>query len=192
MTKQRKREQLLDVAVEVLNTNGIKKTTLDDIATAAGIAAPSLYYYFKNKNEMLKGVVSKVIGTVVENLEADIAACSGHEEKLKSIPKSLHNSIKGAQFIATIDLNVKSEMVILAQDLIDNLNESLAKGIFEILDDGCKKGLFAMNNIPSSAGIMAHTIWNLLEKDLATPNFDTSVDRVNALLDLFLNGLKTR
>lgn len=192
MTKQRKREQLLNLAVEILNTNGIKKTTLDDIAEAAGIATPSLYYYFKNKNEMLKGAISKVVGTAVETLEADIAACSSHEAKLKAIPESLYNSIQKAQFITTVDLKVKSEMVILTQDLIENLNESLAKSIFEILDDGCKKGLFAINDISFSAEIMAKTIWNLLEKDVATSDFDTSVDRVNVLLDLFLNGLKKR
>jgi AcrR family transcriptional regulator len=38
---------------------GIQKTTLDDIARRAGMAKTSLYYYFKEKDEIIRAIIRK-------------------------------------------------------------------------------------------------------------------------------------
>lgn len=62
---------LIQAARSVFSTYGYKKTTMEDIAKNVGMAKSSLYYYFKNKEEifekviiyeaeMLKGALSQV------------------------------------------------------------------------------------------------------------------------------------
>jgi TetR/AcrR family transcriptional regulator len=48
-----KRERILEEAVKLFYERGFTGTTLDDIAAELGVTKPALYYYVKNKEEIL-------------------------------------------------------------------------------------------------------------------------------------------
>ena len=52
-----KRQRLIDAAGQVFYTRGVERTTLADIAAAAGIPLGNVYYYFKTKNDLIQAVV---------------------------------------------------------------------------------------------------------------------------------------
>lgn len=47
-----KREQILDAAKLLFNRQGYAKTSVDDISQAVGMRKSSLYYYFRNKEDL--------------------------------------------------------------------------------------------------------------------------------------------
>ncbi|MFW9930098.1 MAG: TetR/AcrR family transcriptional regulator [Candidatus Thorarchaeota archaeon] len=51
-SKEEKRIKILEAAGECFRQFGYKKTTLDDIGRLVGLNKASLYYYFKNKEEI--------------------------------------------------------------------------------------------------------------------------------------------
>lgn len=53
-----KREAVLRVAVRMFNERGFHATSLDDVAVGLHITKPTLYYYVKNKDEILFECVS--------------------------------------------------------------------------------------------------------------------------------------
>jgi len=53
------RDGLLDAAGECYRRFGIRKTTVDDIAKAAGLSRATAYRTFKNRDEILVGVVAR-------------------------------------------------------------------------------------------------------------------------------------
>ena len=55
--KQRKRELILDRAFHVLRRYGFAKTTMEDIATSCGLKKTSLYYYFRDKEEVFAEIM---------------------------------------------------------------------------------------------------------------------------------------
>lgn len=57
MSNNRTKHQLILAAGQIFYQYGFKKTTMDDIAFAAGKGKSSLYYYFKNKEEVFEAVV---------------------------------------------------------------------------------------------------------------------------------------
>jgi len=57
MTNSRSKLQIIEAAGLTFDRYGFKKTTMDDIAFAAGKGKSSLYYYFKNKEEVFEAVV---------------------------------------------------------------------------------------------------------------------------------------
>lgn len=57
MSNSRTKHQLILAAGQIFYQYGFKKTTMDDIAFAAGKGKSSLYYYFKNKEEVFEAVV---------------------------------------------------------------------------------------------------------------------------------------
>ena len=48
-----KREAVLRVAVRMFNERGFHATSLDEVAERLNISKPTLYYYVKNKDEIL-------------------------------------------------------------------------------------------------------------------------------------------
>jgi TetR/AcrR family transcriptional regulator, transcriptional repressor for nem operon len=65
-----KRERLIAAACEMLYQQGIEKTTLADIAAAAGVPLGNVYYYFKTKNDIVAAVVDFHVRQAHDMLEA--------------------------------------------------------------------------------------------------------------------------
>lgn len=58
--KERKNE-ILDAAEMLFTTKGYNKTTIIDILEAVGIAKGTFYYYFKSKEEVMEGIIKRVV-----------------------------------------------------------------------------------------------------------------------------------
>ena len=55
-----RREQILDVALEVLGRAGYHGASMNDIAEAAGVTKPVLYQHFESKRELYRAVLDEV------------------------------------------------------------------------------------------------------------------------------------
>ena len=77
------KEEILDEARRLFQQYGLKKTTMDDIALASGKAKSTLYYYFKNKDE----VIDSVINYEIVNLRQYVKKAVDKQE-------NMHNKIK--------------------------------------------------------------------------------------------------
>ena len=75
-----KRERLVAAATQLLHEQGIERTTLADIAGAAGVPAGNVYYYFKTKDE----VIAAVIGAHAQQIKVTLAAIDAHHRSPKS------------------------------------------------------------------------------------------------------------
>jgi len=60
MQEENKRKQrIINAAIEVLKTNSIEETTVRKIAAEAGLTTGSLYHHYKNKEEILFDVMKQ-------------------------------------------------------------------------------------------------------------------------------------
>jgi AcrR family transcriptional regulator len=68
LTAERRRRQLIDVALESFATKGFNETTMEDIATSAGVTKPLLYQHFASKRalylELIDDVAARLIGSL--------------------------------------------------------------------------------------------------------------------------------
>jgi AcrR family transcriptional regulator len=69
-----KRERLVASARTLLHAQGVERTTLADIAHAAGVPLGNVYYYFKTKDE----IVGAVIDAHAEQVRAGLAEIDHH------------------------------------------------------------------------------------------------------------------
>ncbi len=80
---QRRREDILRKATELFDRQGYANTSLDDIARAVGIAREGIYYYFKNRAEILLHIIEPRSLALIAGLGAIMAAPGrSHAEKL--------------------------------------------------------------------------------------------------------------
>jgi AcrR family transcriptional regulator len=52
-TEEIRRQQILESAIKCISRHGYHQTTMDDIASEAGLSKGALYWYFKSKDEIL-------------------------------------------------------------------------------------------------------------------------------------------
>lgn len=67
MARQRTRldrNRVLDAAVSLADQNGIDALTMRQLADGLGVEAMSLYHYFSNKDEILDGMVDRIVGEI--------------------------------------------------------------------------------------------------------------------------------
>ncbi|MGN0712926.1 MAG: TetR/AcrR family transcriptional regulator [Anaerovoracaceae bacterium] len=60
-----RRNEILDVAERLFCTKGYDSTSTNDILAEIGIARGTLYYHFKNKEDILDGMIDRVLDEVI-------------------------------------------------------------------------------------------------------------------------------
>ena len=118
-----KRLQILAAANEVFARYGYDKTTLEDIGRRCGLNKASLYYYFKNKEELFAR-------TVLE----DAAAFLG---RLQETTRQLRGTEAKVQHYVTERLRYYGEVVALHQLSLENLQK--VEPLFDQLYDFIKQ-----------------------------------------------------
>jgi AcrR family transcriptional regulator len=78
------REHLLAVAVREFNRKGFARTSIRDIAQAAGIQPGSVYYHFPSKDELFIAAHSAGMRQAARALEVALAACRDPWERLEA------------------------------------------------------------------------------------------------------------
>ena len=70
-----RRDALLDAAALLFVERGQASTTIDDIATQAGVAKGTFYHYFKDRAAMLEALRDQYSRHFLEHVDAAIAPC---------------------------------------------------------------------------------------------------------------------
>src|ERR1700755_916585 len=75
-------QQILAVAKRLFQVYGLAKVTMDDIAKAIGKGRSSLYYYYKNKDEIFDAVIRNEIREMLAAMTDAVEQASNTEQKL--------------------------------------------------------------------------------------------------------------
>jgi AcrR family transcriptional regulator len=69
-----RRAAVLKAALDVFTSYGFRRTTMDDIARAAGMSRPALYTHFRNKEAIFRTFVEMFLGAVTRDARSTIEA----------------------------------------------------------------------------------------------------------------------
>jgi AcrR family transcriptional regulator len=61
------RDRILDIASELVMRNGVAGTSIEDVQRAASVSASQLYYYFGNKNLLVRAVIGYQTDVTLEH-----------------------------------------------------------------------------------------------------------------------------
>ncbi len=79
------REALLQAALLVFSQKGFTSSTLDDIATQAGVTRGALYHHFSGKAEMFNTLLQTAIGLPAQTVQEALAQGGSFLEILKRV-----------------------------------------------------------------------------------------------------------
>lgn len=138
------RERLLDVARQLFASNGVERTTMNDIATASDKGRRTIYTYFKNKKEIYDAVIERDSDAIIMRLRQVVASDLEPEEKLRKYLEARFDIVEetirestATHIISYITLDYKR------LERIRLLSVQKEKGLFkEMIDQGVAKGVF--------------------------------------------------
>lgn len=76
-------QQILDTASGLYLKYGLKKVTMDDISKAVGKSRTSIYYYYKNREEVFQAVLENLIKEVISEIDSRMRKKRTFEGKIQ-------------------------------------------------------------------------------------------------------------
>jgi AcrR family transcriptional regulator len=80
-----KHSHILDAALNCFLQYGFRKTSLDDIASTAGISRTSIYNYFKNKEELFTSMVEHMLDSAYNQAQQISVSKLSKADKIKEM-----------------------------------------------------------------------------------------------------------
>lgn len=154
-----RKEEIIRVAARLFATKGYHATTLAEIAKELGLTKPALYYHVRDKEDILREIVNRIM----EPMEA--AAKAGRSslpprEKIKEIVKIL---VKFGAERRETTLIAFEEVKILPKrtsDAIKRRQKEVEQSLQEVLREGVASGDFEVNDVKvASFAILGATNW---------------------------------
>lgn len=87
--------RLLAIAAKLFNQKGYERTTVRDLANAAGIQSGSLFHHFKTKEDILKSVMVDTIIFNTERMKREMSHANNCVEALRALIRCELESING-------------------------------------------------------------------------------------------------
>ena len=186
------RERILDAAEDVFNEKGVSRTTLNEIAEAAGVTRGAIYWHFKNKVELFEAMCARVRGPMKElvektadkNTEDPLEQLSaGHENFMQGVIDNPHYRKVLNILFHKCEYTDESDVIVIQQKEWQTYISSM---IQNTLDNAqLKRQLPADLDIRLAARLMGFTFSGLLRSWLFMPDsFDLIEDtkKVNSAL----------
>ena len=188
-----KRDAILRAAIDVFADRGYFNAQVADVARSAGVAAGTVYLYFKSKDDLLVSIFDR---SMREGLAAGRAAVADHDdprERLRRLARA-HLARLGSDRNLAIVFQVELRQ---STKFMERFSSTLLRDylglIREAIADGQRAGLFRADIKATAAAKM---LFGALD-EMAT-NWILSTRRyaleseADAVVDLFINGAAAR
>jgi len=187
---QRKRVEILRAAAAVFRRRGYHGASIDQIASALEMAKGNLYYYFRNKEEILYLCHDYSLGLILKELRAVEQSDLPPDRKIHRLIVSFVHLFIDVLHGTAWTLEVESlsppllKKVIARRDRID-------KGFRTILAGGMRSGVFARRDPKLTSFVILGAI-NWIPRWYDPAGQATSYEIANLFADYLVAGLQSR
>jgi TetR/AcrR family fatty acid metabolism transcriptional regulator len=188
-----KRDAILRAAIDVFAERGFFNAQVADVARVAGVAAGTVYLYFKSKDDLLVSIFERSMREGLASGRAAVADLDDPRERLLRLARAhlarLGND-RNLAIVFQVELRQSTKFMerfsaTLLRDYLGLIREAIA--------DGQREGLFRQD---VKATAMAKMLFGALDEMatnwiLSRRRYSLETD-ADAVVDLFINGARTR
>lgn len=187
-------EDILAKAADLFDDLGYGRTSLQDIADAVGIARPSLYHYFKSKEEILALIVERttesrlLIAEELRRMEAP------PQVRLSALIRQLGRAIVENPIGLRLTLSNAGSLPPEVQQRSARSRRVMFELLVEILNEGMDAGVLRPMDARQSAAIIIAAITGLQYEEIGGVRIDpdSSASLLEQLLVLGISQPKER
>lgn len=160
-----RREELMDAAAKLFISNGVEKTTIDNIVIEAAASKGTFYHYFKSKNELVEALRERFSNSFREQTQAAVDAVKDDDWDGK-----LHAWIKTAVQAYIEDFEIHD---VVYHEYGNHSRASaelnaVLEQIEAILLQGCNFGAWSIRNLRVTAIVMYQGFHGVVDDFIAS------------------------
>ncbi|TCU79444.1 TetR family transcriptional regulator [Tissierella praeacuta] len=181
-----RREEIIAVALRLIEENGFPKTSMREIAVSANMGKSSLYDFFKTKDEIVVYAVEKEIEETIQKVQRIIAEESSPEQCLRKI---MLNHLGVPKQYRTVLMWLNTESDYLEEEYQKRLK--IARYAYQdiiktVIENGVSAGIFRKTD----ANLMARLLINSVIAIVYTSRPSASPEKMmEETMNIFLHGI---
>lgn len=181
-----RREEIIAVALRLIEENGFPKTSMREIAALANMGKSSLYDFFKTKDEIVVYAVEKEIEETIQKVQRIIAEESSPEQCLRKI---MLNHLEVPKQYRTVLMWLNTESDYLEEEYQKRLKTAryaYQDIIKTVIENGVSAGIFRKTD----ANLMARLLINSVIAIVYTSRPSASPEKMlEETMNIFLHGI---
>ena len=188
-----KRDLILRAATKVFAQNGYFQSQVADVARVAGVAAGTVYLYFKSKDDLLVSIFERSMNEVLAVGKAAVAGIDDPAERLSKLAH-LHLGRLGRDKDLAVVFQVElRQSVKFMERFSETFLQDYFKLIRQAIADGQQSGAFRKDISATTAtkiffGALDEMATNWV---LSRRKYDLNAE-ADAVVNLFIHGVKRR
>ena len=187
---ERRRQRVLDAAGQSFAARGFAKTTMDEIASRAGVSKGLLYAHFGGKEELLVRVMERTLDEWGDVIRVELEGAKGAANALAVLHRSSLQYARSNPLLRT--LLAEDERVVLPglDELTRRSQELFRAGLIERLEEGIRSGELRSDlDVESTADVIRVFHWGFIDQLLRPGPIDVNAGVIEASVELMLHGL---
>lgn len=138
-----RKEEIIIAAAKIFASKGYHAATLDEIAAEIGISKPALYYHIKNKEEILKEIISRIMEpmeSVAKMGRSDLPP----RKRMGNMIRMLIQFAAERKETTQIALELNKMLPKRSHDALKKRQKDVEQVLQDTLSDGMKNGDFTV------------------------------------------------
>jgi len=137
-----RRTRIALVARDVFAEKGYTAASMREIAAAAGMHVPTMYQYFRSKEEILELVYSWTISQAVDGMESVLSAVGPADQRMDAIVRRLHQVNADLRRGTGVMNRETRSLSRSARDRVLGHYAEMIRKVGEVIADGQSQGVF--------------------------------------------------
>jgi len=186
------RVKVLDVARNLFAKRGVKQTSVDIIAKAAGIAKGTVYNYFDSKNEIFREVIHNEAMAVYGEIDAAVRQGKNVRDKMKAFVIAKVKAIRSRMNLYNLTKERYMNLSHLVRHELTFYYEREVLLVEDILSDGIRKGEIDVKEPALLSRALVAAVKDFEDPWVVKEDWETMERYLDTLLDVLYNGLRPR
>ncbi|MBA4144799.1 MAG: hypothetical protein DI538_16005 [Azospira oryzae] len=189
------RAEIILSARELFQRFGLLKTTMEDIARAAGKGKSTLYYYYTSKDEIFEAVIQEDMAEVFVQVKKAVEKATTAELKLKAFTltrlKLLNQRIALFNIVCG-EINDNPALIRKNKKVYEAQELELLRSILHF---GVQKGEFRKmekEDVDNLSFVMLSALRGIERSLLEDSQMKKMTDRMDLILNILANGIKKK
>ena len=188
-----KRDALLRAAIDTFAARGFFNAQVADVARAAGVAAGTVYLYFRSKDDLLISIFERTMKEAIADGRQSVGAIEDPIERLREIARLHLGRLGRDKALAVVfQVELRQSTKFMERFSSTQLREYLGV-IRNVIADGQARGVFQDAISPTlAAKLFFGALDEMATNWILSRRKYSLVAEVDAIVDLFVGGLGSR
>lgn len=185
----RRRHEIFHQVVPIFAKKGFQETSMQEIATAAGLGKSTLYDYFRTKDEILVYFFEDQLNDLTEQAQKIAMENCSADARLRRIMEAYVESLQANKSLFMKMMYESQRLKPESQKLIQKRRHDYQDMIRALIQEGIREGVFRKVNSLLAARLLIGTIGPVIYGSRLT---GTPQEMLKETLDIFFRGIEAQ